>query len=108
MEQVSIDSSVSLVLSSIDFSKKEPHSLESDKSAVEIAAIHGVDEIATVDTTDANEPFISQENFNNQHYSVGDSGENSEERIEVSILGGGKRSVPSEQTSHYNLSANYA
>ena len=110
---MSIDSSVSLVLSSIDFSKKEPHSLERDKSAVEIAAFHGVDEIATVDTTDANEPFISQENFNNQHYSVGgednlltkDSGENSEERIEVSILGGEKRSIPSEQTSHENLSA---
>ncbi len=106
---MSIDSSVSLVLSSIDFSKKEPHSLEIDKSAVEIVAIHGVDEIATVDTTDANEPFISHENFNNQHHSVGgeDSGENSEGRIEVSILGGGKRSVPSEQTSHHNLSDNY-
>ena len=106
---MSIDSSVSLVLSSIDFSKKEPHSLERDKSAVEIVAIHGVDEIATVDTTDANEPFISQENFNNQYHSVGgeDSGENSEGRIEVSIIGGGKRSIPSEQTSHDNLSDNY-
>ncbi len=82
--------------------------MESDKSAVEIAAFHGVDEIATVHTTDTNEQFISQENSKiSTILLVIVHGENSEERIEVSIIGGEKRSVPSEQTSHDNLSDNY-